>query len=185
MMPQIPMQSPASPRTRARYAWDANLKSSHLLISHQSPDVVTNGGSNDTWQGAVSQMKFTSGRHSFEIHILADPKTSNQWKYIFGVAPIAFNPNRTAWLGSQHSWGYIGGTGGKCHSVGKSIAYGKKFGKNDRIKCQVDFKSKSIEFFRNNVSQGVAFTSLNGAVRPAVSLTGKGASVKICNIVDF
>jgi len=163
------------------FGWDPNLKSPHLAIF---PDgvTVTNKGSQDTWQGVVSRQIFNSGRHSFEIHIINDIKTSNQWKYIFGVAPIAFDPKRTAWLGSQNSWGYIGGTGGKCHTVGKSVAYGKRFGGNDTIKCIIDFNKRTIEFFRNDKSQGIAFNNLNGAVRPAVSLTGKGAAVRISNV---
>jgi len=176
----VPQPVPQAP-SGIKYGWDPNLKSQHLAIF---PDgvTVTNKGSNDTWQGVCSQQQFRSGRHSFEIHIINDIKTSNQWKYIFGVAPIAFDPKRTAWLGSQSSWGYIGGTGGKCHNVGKSEAYGKRFGGQDRIRCVLDFNRRTIEFFRNDSSQGIAFTDLNCPVRPAVSLTGKGAAVRICNI---
>jgi len=179
--PPPPAINPVASNAQVQYGWDQALKSPHLAIF---PDgvTVTNKGSNDTWQGAVSQMIFSSGKHSFEIHIINDTKTSNQWKYIFGVAPVSFDPKRTAWLGSQHSWGYIGGTGGKCHIHGKSIAYGKRFGGQDRIKCVLDFGKRSIEFFRNDKSQGIAFNNLNGAVRAAVSITGKGAAVRICNV---
>ena len=178
---QQQQQSGISNMNNIKYGWDQNLKSPHLAIF---PDgvTVTNKGSNDTWQGVVSQMIFSSGKHSFEIHIINDIKTSNQWKYIFGVAPVSFDPKRTAWLGSQNSWGYIGGTGGKCHIQGKSVAYGKRYGGQDRIKCVIDFNKRTIEFFRNDKSQGIAFNNLVGAVRPAVSLTGKGAAVRICNV---
>jgi len=179
-VPQPPPQAHSAP-SGIKFGWDQTLKSQHLAIF---PDgvTVTNKGSNDTWQGVCSQQVFRSGRHSFEIHIINDIKTSNQWKYIFGVAPLQFDPKRTAWLGSQSSWGYIGGTGGKCHNVGKSEAYGKRFGGQDRIRCVLDFTRRTIEFFRNDKSQGIAFTDLNCPVRPAVSLTGKGAAVRICNI---
>jgi len=180
-LPNMDMfQVPSSPSTIA-YAWDSNLKSQHLAVF---PDqvTVTNKGSNDTWQGIVSAMTFSSGRHSFEIHIVNDTKTSNQWKYIVGLVPVNFDPKRTAWLGSQHSWGYIAGTGGKCHISGKSIAYGKRYGGQDRIKVVIDFNTRTIEFHRNDKSQGIAFNNLNGAVRPAVSITGKGSAVRICNI---
>ena len=49
-------------------------------------------------------------------------------------------------------------------------------------KVQLDFNAQTIEFYKNDVSQGVTFTNLVGAVRPAVSLTGKGAAVRICNV---
>jgi len=183
-VPQPPPPNPVQNAQQASgnaFGWHPQLKSQHLAIF---PDgiTVTNKGSQDTWQGVVSQKIFQNGRHPFEIHIINDIKTSNQWKYIFGVAPVAFDPKRTAWLGSQNSWGYIGGTGGKCHSVGKSIAYGKRFGNQDKIKIVLDFNKRTIEFFRNDKSQGIAFNNLNGAVRPAVSLTGKGAAVRICHV---
>jgi len=140
-VPQPPPQAPSG----IKYGWDSNLKSQHLAIF---PDgvTVTNKGSNDTWQGVCSQQVFRSGRHSFEIHIINDIKTSNQWKYIFGVVPLNFDPKRTAWLGSQSSWGYIGGTGGKCHNVGKSEAYGKRLG--DRIGFDVfwTFREEQLSF---------------------------------------
>jgi len=95
---------------------------------------------------------------------------------------LHFDPRRTGWLGSQGSWGYIGGTGGKCHNVGKSVNYGADFGNQDVVRCAIDFSKKTIEFFKNDKSQGVAFTDLEGSVKPAVSICGKGACVRIQNV---
>ena len=105
--------------------WDPALKSPNLDILSNGT-TISNRGSNDTWQGCVSKKIFNGGKHSFEMMCVTDVSTTNTWKYIFGVAPAAtFNPNKTAWVGSQGSWGYIGGTGGKCHGAGKSVPYAK------------------------------------------------------------
>jgi len=38
-----------------------------------------------------------------------------QWRFIVGVVPPTFP---LTWVGAAESWGYIGGTGGKCFNVG-------------------------------------------------------------------
>eukprot|EP01084_Bolivina_argentea_P251843 422545_1 len=161
------------------YGWDNNLKSYYLKIWSDCV-TVSNDGSQEKWQGVCSKMIFSGGRHSFEIQIIDDVKTGNRWKYIFGVVPLSFDPKKIAWLGSQNSWGYIGGTGGKIYQDGKSIKYGEKYGVNDRIKAEIDFNKHTIEFFKNGKSQGIAFDNLKTAVRPAISFTGKGTTIKIC-----
>jgi len=163
------------------FGWDTQLISKHLMILPDGVN-VTNKGSNDTWQGVVSTAVFSSGKHSFTIEIVYDAKTTNSWKFVIGVVPVKFDPRRTAWIGSQGSWGYIGGTGGKVYNVGESLPYSKKYGGNDKIRCDVDFNKCTIEFFINNKSCGIAFKNLNTPVKPAVSLTGKGACVKITNV---
>ena len=164
-----------------KYGWDPILHSPHLFIL---PDgaTVTNKGSGDRWEGIVSQAVFSAGKHSFEINIIADMKTSNTWKMVIGCVPVNFDPRKTGWIGSQGSWGYIAGTGGKCRDVPKSVAYGKKYGNNDVIKCEVDSNKGTIEFYRNGKSQGTAFKNLKGPVKPAVSLTGKGTTLRISNV---
>ncbi|ETO16421.1 hypothetical protein RFI_20918, partial [Reticulomyxa filosa] len=164
------------------FGWDAVLKSQYLAIFPDGVS-VTNKGSNDTWQGVVSQATFESGKHSFEIQVINDAKTSNTWKFIVGVVPTKFDPRKTAWVGSQNSWGYIGGNGGKCYQVGKLVQYGVQYGGNDVIKCEVNLDKNTIEFFVNGKSQGVAFDNLVGPVKPAVSLCGKGSCLRIANVI--
>lgn len=76
--------------------------------------------------------------------------------------------------------GYIGGTGGKCFNQPKSLDYGEKYGRpGDCIAVQLDFGGGTIEFFKNGLSQGIAFTNLTGTVYAAVSLTATGAAAKL------
>lgn len=61
-----------------------------------------------------------------------------------------------------------------------SIDYGERYGRSgDVISVQLDFAACTIEFFKNGVSQGTAFTNLIGPVYAAVSLTATGASARL------
>ena len=44
-----------------------------------------------------------------------------------------------------------------------------------------------IEFFKNDVSQGIAFTNLSttGSIYPAISCTSKGARIRLLNVKVF
>ena len=57
--------------------------------------------------------------------------------------------------------------------------YASPFTKNDIIGCEFDFDTKEIEFFKNGVSQGVAFTNLRRFVCPAVSVFIPGTKISI------
>jgi hypothetical protein len=59
------------------------------------------------------------------------------------------------------------------------MTYGDKYGFGDVIGCQLDWDAKTIEYYKNGVSQGVAFTSLTSPCYAAVSLTGTGASARV------
>jgi hypothetical protein len=158
--------------------WNPNNKSKQLLI-HQDGDMVENQGSNDTWTCIVGNKVFKSGVQEFEVIMSKDARSSNTWKSIVGVVPHNYKVTEHAWLGSQNSWGYIGGTGGKCHRVGKSEMYGREFGQGARIRVRLNFPKKTIEFFLNGKSQGIAFTNLVGPVMPGISLTGTGSIAKL------
>lgn len=115
------------------------------------------------------------------MELVECPKTNNSWQVIVGVVPPAFTcSGNKQWVGAAESWGYIGGTGGKCFNVPKSMDYGEKYGRpGDVISVLLDFGTGSIEFLRNGVSQGVAFTNLSGTVYAAVSLTATGATARL------
>ncbi len=48
----------------------------------------------------------------------------------------------------------------------------------------MDFEEKTLEFFVNRVSQGVAYTTLVGPVHVAVSLAGRGTQVTVDGRVE-
>jgi len=158
--------------------WNMKLRSKQCIV-HPDGITVENKGSNDTWVCIVANKTYQQGVRSFEVVMTKDAKSTNTWKSIVGIVPSSFKVQESAWIGSQTSWGYIGGTGGKCHRQGKSEHYGKEFGTGDVIKVTMDFNRKTVEFFVNGKSQGVAFNNLVGPCHPAISLTGAGSVAKL------
>lgn len=93
-------------------------------------------------------------------------------RFIIGVIPASLDcRGAKQWVGTSNSWGYIGGTGGKCHNTAVSAAYGSKFVRGDVVTVFLDFDARIVGFFRNDEYQGTAFTDLAGPVHVAASLT--------------
>jgi len=159
--------------------WDPACKSPFMLIEEKSGN-ARNTGCNDKWQSIRSARAFSQGSQAFEVTMVQAPTTPNNWQIIIGVVPEVFDcKGPKQWVGALKSWGYIAGTGGKCHNAPSSEAYGEKFGEGDRIRVQLDFDKGTIEFFKNDVSQGIAFTNLTGPVYAAVSMTAKDAAAAL------
>jgi len=149
--------------------------------------IVENTGSLDQW----CSIRFATvilpsfNKFFYSIKVLTLPSTTNTWKMCIGAVPMEFNIEADRhWIGSQHSWSYISGTGGKCHNSGKSVNYGEKYSTGDVISVLLDFDDGTITFFKNGKSQGIAFKALKAAVIPAVSLTAKGCRVKMLDLVN-
>ncbi len=65
------------------------------------------------------------------------------------------------------------------------MLYGEKYGLNDEIGVAVDLTTNSIEFFKNGVSQGVAYTNIDVPVQFAVSFNCCNSCVRIVPFGDF
>ncbi len=182
------------PSPAADTDWDFNVKSPALVMatlhaasaagapSATDQSGVMNSGSDNKWQSIRSVRQMSGpGKHVFEVEIVAAPKTPNSWQVIVGVVPASFTcTGQKQWVGAAESWGYIGGTGGKCFNEPKSIPYGEEFGLvGDIIRVVCDFDAGTIEFWKNARSQGVAFTNLKGPVHAACSLTATGAAARL------
>lgn len=163
----------------AEVHWDQSAFGKSLRFP--SPSVVENTGSSEKWQLARSLQSFHGpGVHRIACRITVDPVTSNTWRFIIGLIPSDLDCNGPKqWVGTSNSWGWIAGTGGKCHSEAKSVQYGDKYGLDDVVGIQMDFDARTVEFFRNGKSQGVAFANLVGVVHLGASLTATGSRIQI------
>jgi hypothetical protein len=88
---------------------------------------------------------------------------------------ITSNPNDGNALGNGGgtiSYGYRG-DGSKRSSAG-SVAYGSSYTTNDVIGIALDMDAGTLTFYKNNVSQGVAFTGLSGSYTFAGDIFGNG-----------
>lgn len=75
--------------------------------------------------------------------------------------------------GDVYGWGYYTGGGTKYHS-GDQGAYGAVCALNDVIGVALDMDAGTLEFFRNGITCGVAFTGITGTVHAAFSGASNG-----------
>ena len=165
------------------YDWADNEKGQFLALLPSASSIVRNLGSSDKWQMVRSVQSFSSTLGSVQrigIRIVVDPATSNTWRFILGVVPASLDcGGPKQWVGTGGSWGYIAGTGGKCHVSAKSEEYGEKYGDGDVVGVEMDFERRELRFYRNGVSQGVAYADLTGPVHVAASLTAQDSMVAL------
>jgi len=168
--------------------WELENYSQFLNVPlDEGGQIVDNTGSLDQWVSIRFMTAILPSFNKFFVSfaIAKLPPTTNTWRICIGAVPIEFKIEADRhWIGSQHSWSYIAGTGGKCHNSGKSIDYGDEFAQGDVISVLLDFDNHCIEFFKNGKSQGVAFKDLKGAVIPGISLTAKGCRIEILDLVN-
>jgi len=63
-----------------------------------------------------------------------------------------------------------GGNNGQKYSSGSGSAYGATYTTGAVIGCAFDLNNGTIEFFKNNVSQGVAYTGISGTFVPVIAM---------------
>jgi hypothetical protein len=81
----------------------------------------------------------------------------------------------TNFSATTQGWAYRGLNGDVYHnSVG--TAYGATFTTGDIIGVALDMNAGTITFYKNGVSQGVAYTGLTGTLYPMVGLRTSGDS---------
>jgi hypothetical protein len=73
-------------------------------------------------------------------------------------------------------YGYYSYNGNKSNN-GSHSSYGATYTTGDLIGIALDLDAGTIEFYKNNVSQGVAFTGLSGEFTPAFSVYGASGKV--------
>lgn len=82
---------------------------------------------------------------------------------VIGIAPSSVSPTITflGTTGTGTGYGYYSGTGSKYGGSGGQ-AYGASWGTSDIIGVALDMDAGTLTFYKNNTSQGVAFSSLSG-----------------------
>ena len=175
-----PSPAKSSPTPSPSYTWEQAQRGPYISVSPSFPFVAKNSGSNDKWQMVRSAESFSTGLVRVGVKVLTDPPTSNTWRFIVGVIPHTLDcSGPKQWVGTGMSWGYIAGTGGRCHQAATSKEYGEKYGEGDVIGVEMDFDRRALTFYRNGVSQGEASDGLVGPVYVAASLTATDSSVAL------
>lgn len=125
----------------------------------------------------ISTIGVTAGKWYFEATQLSY-SGNNQ------PAVAIVNPSFaiTGDLGAANSWAYYGRDGNK-YTSGSGSAYGATYGNNDVIGVAFDADAGTLTFYKNNTSQGTAFTGLtSGPYFFAIGDTqGSSSSVFVVN----
>lgn len=153
------------PAPPAPVTWNASDKAPSIALS--SGDLVaTKASANDVYAGVRATLaRDVEDPDGFYFEVAVTSASSSNYISI-GVANSAQVLNNYTGSGTD-GWGYYQETGAKLHA-GAGTAYGASYTTGDVIGVFV--KAGDIEFFKNGVSQGVAFSGVTGMVYPTVAL---------------
>ena len=121
------------------------------------------------------------GNFIARLRIVALGDDPNTWKMCLGL----YNSEKHqagAWDKFKNGWGYILGNGYKIHT-NPSSAYGQSYGSGDNI--SIEYKSKSIIFYKNGVSQGVAFSDVPGPFFIVAALSDSSHVVELVEVTEL
>ena len=107
-------------------------------------------------QHAKSTISFTSGEKK-----VCEMQTVSGSSITLGICDEDFIANNNGFTGDSR--GYFDTNGNKIDSSGNGSSYGASFGTSNVIRIEVDLSSNpgTIEFFKDGVSQGDAFTDID------------------------
>lgn len=92
-----------------------------------------------------------------------------------GIATNANSLNGVYYAGiDAEGYGYEQSSGNK-YRGGSGAAYGASYTDGDVIRCEVDFGAGTIRYYKNNVSQGIAFSGIvAGTYFPCIGIPNNG-----------
>lgn len=167
---QMLLDSPSGPPT-VFATWNPSDKAANLTLSLGNLKVTQ---STATWDSVRSTISKSSGKWYWEITI---GNAANY--YMLGIAKsdltVVGNYPGSA---SGTSYGYFQTTGQK-FSAGSAAAYGAAYGISDVIGTALDMDAGTLIFYKNNTSQGTAFTGLSGAYFACVGLQLQGGTIDL------
>ena len=151
------------------FSVDLSTIGSWIILSNDNKTITSNqsvGGSGCPWRSVYLSpiISLNTGVKSYTVTVDSyQDQAGNSFDMALGVTTsnskgdsFAFNPGQFAYIAqSGNKYSYNG-----CLGVGSStVSYGLSYGQGDVIKVEFDTNNKTITFYKNNVSQGVAYTS--------------------------
>ena len=123
------------------------------------------------WQSRGGTVAVSSGKWYWEAHVI----TRGTYMQIGIVGSDVFFQSTDDIQEWPTGYGYYS-VGKKVHNAANS-SYGTTFTTGDLIGIALDLDAGTIEFYKNNVSQGVAFTGISGEFIPAFAVYGGSGKV--------
>lgn len=145
----------------ADVTWDPNKKS-------ENPAIISDGNLTVSMSGIPANVLSTEGKSKGKWYWEVDAVEGAY--FMVGIAYSNYDMN-TRFIGdSEDSYGYYGRYGTKYHLANNYTEYGQTYGVGDTIGVALDLDNHTLEFFKNGVSQGVAYNNLpEGTVYAASS----------------
>jgi len=153
------------------FKFDQNMKHTSLILSNEG---LTDSSNNTSYyQPIFGDIELSDGVHEWEIELTQF--YVNAYSCMIGVTPTSYTSYTSSQMigysGHIPGWSFAAGQGQKYYN-GSQTAYGRTCAQGDVVRCRLDMDKKTIEYFVNDQSQGVAYTGITGPVRPAMSLYG-------------
>jgi len=146
--------------------WNPSDKGANITLSSGNLHATNTVAS---WAAVRSTIGVSSGKWYWEVLYTADPSAA-----IFGVANGS--ATLTNYVGSDaNGWGYYAPDGSKFNN-GVNSGYGAAYVAGDTVGVALDMDAGTLIFYKNNTSQGTAFTGLTGTIYAAVSHMSSTAS---------
>ena len=162
-MLDVPTQWADGGNGRGNYAtWNPLVGTHSNTYSNGNLQVATSTA-NAAFSHQRSTFGVSSGKWYWEITCQA---TSSAF-YVIGITADTVNPD-SQYVGQGNSFSYRSDTGQKANN-GTFSAYGSTFTTGNIIGVEFDADAGTLVFYKNNVSQGTAFTGISGTYFPAVS----------------
>jgi hypothetical protein len=127
--------------------------------------------STSTWISSGATIGASSGKYYWECSMSG---VGGSQAVIIGIAPNSVISNyitNNLFVG-QSAGDYSYYTNGNKFNNGINTLYGATYGDGDIIGVALDMDAGTLTFYKNNVSQGTAFSGLSGTFFPAVGSTG-------------
>jgi hypothetical protein len=156
-------------------AWNGADKDADvsLLCDAHCAEVVSSGSSIGAVRGVTGR---SSGKYQVEFVVNRLSGSSNDHLVGFGksTATLASYPGS-----DSDGYGYYSANGFKYNS-GSGTSYGAAYGAGDVIGAVYDVSAGTIEFFKNGVSQGTAYSSVSGTLYPMWGPGTLGSGTRNC-----
>jgi hypothetical protein len=165
----------------AAVTWDPNNKGNTVTLSNNNLTATILGS--DTSSNIFANVSNSTGKWYWEVKC----DSTNGALPMVGIICDTFDPNSTCYWLSTKGYGYYGANGNiYTGSNGYGSTYGASYTVGDVIGVALDLDNRTIAFYKNGVSQGVAVSSLpSGTIYPALSCGSYSSSTSITATAHF
>ena len=162
--------------TVGNYATLSPIDNYNMTLSNANLTFATTSGASYVSRSTISM---TSGKWYWEVIPSTSGTSSPQIGVTSSTTPIA----NAGYNGATDTYYYWGFNGNKYFGT-SNAAYGASFTSGDVIGVALDMDAGTLTFYKNNVSQGTAFTGLTGKALSA-SVSDPGGLTNIGGSINF